>query len=305
MNILVLTPDGVGSTILQRLLTMLLYLEGQKVRNTHELTNGLEIRDGIAIKNFKLAYTQNLQEIIKILQSSSNETMLVSRLAKYHIDQRNDSLHDRNKFYEFLNKFYNKKIMCVRDNVFEYALSWSIRQRSGVLNVYDQADRQKVNEISEVDENFFLKKCQEYVDYEKWVENFFPDVNVLSYESMLRDADAVLENITEYKNIFYNNFQISLSDIIKAEYNFLKNKNKSLDLEQARGLAKYKLKSIEMLKNKIIIDIPQKNTTLTDKKRQIKNFDRCLDKFYEFARNHNRIDQSKATYDFWNKKHIC
>ena len=41
MNILILTPDGVGSTILQRLLTMTLYLEKIKVVNTHELTNGL------------------------------------------------------------------------------------------------------------------------------------------------------------------------------------------------------------------------------------------------------------------------
>ena len=47
MNYLILTPDGVGSTILQRLLTMALYLENYTVQNTHELTNGIELDNGI------------------------------------------------------------------------------------------------------------------------------------------------------------------------------------------------------------------------------------------------------------------
>ena len=50
---------------------------------------------------------------------------------------------------------------------------------------------------------------------------------------------------------------------------------------------------------------PIKNTTLQDKKNQIRNFDRCLHKFYSFAKNHNWIDQYNAIYDFWNKKHLC
>ena len=51
--------------------------------------------------------------------------------------------------------------------------------------------------------------------------------------------------------------------------------------------------------------MPLKNTTLLDKQKQIKNFDNCLQQFYMFAKNHNWIDQSIATYDFWNKKNIC
>jgi len=60
-----------------------------------------------------------------------------------------------------------------------------------------------------------------------------------------------------------------------------------------------------MVDSKIISSIPWKNTTLADKKKQIKNFDKCLDKFYKFSKNHNWIDQSKATYDFWNEEQIC
>ena len=63
--------------------------------------------------------------------------------------------------------------------------------------------------------------------------------------------------------------------------------------------------SNEMINNNVIFDIPFKNSTLSDKKNQIKNFNTCLDKFYVFAKNHNWIDQSTATYDFWNEQHIC
>jgi len=58
MNYLILTPDGVGSTILQRLVTMALYLEKVPVMNTHELTNGLILKNGVAIKNFQNCLTK-------------------------------------------------------------------------------------------------------------------------------------------------------------------------------------------------------------------------------------------------------
>ena len=64
MNFLILTPDGVGSTILQRLVTMALYLEKQPVMNTHELTNGLTLKDGLATKDFTLKYTQSFNKLV-------------------------------------------------------------------------------------------------------------------------------------------------------------------------------------------------------------------------------------------------
>ena len=70
MNYLILTPDGVGSTILQRILTMNLYLENVKVKNTHELLNGLSIVDGVAEKKWDPNYGQSLQEIKKIFPGS-------------------------------------------------------------------------------------------------------------------------------------------------------------------------------------------------------------------------------------------
>lgn len=306
MNYLVLTPDGVGSTILQRLITMTLYLEKHNVVNIHELTNGLELKNGIATKNFDLKYTQSLGEITSILCDSQVQTSLVSRLAKYHLDYRKDPANDCQDFYRFLHKHFGKKIMCVRENIFEYAMSWSIRNKSGVLNVYGKEDRTKVSQVSEVDENYFIQKCQHYVKYMEWIEHNFPKVETVSYENIVKDSDAVMQKLTGYRNTFTNKVGLPLSSILSKEYDFLRNNSEnSLSNDESRALVRYRIVCNEMLHKNIIIGAPLKNTTLTDKKKQIKNFNSCLDKFYEFAKNYNWIDQSKATYDFWNEEHVC
>lgn len=310
MNILILTPDGVGSTILQRLITMTLYLEKVSVRNTHELTNGLVLKNYIATKNFDLNYEQTLYQIIDVLKQSSKDIQLVSRVAKYHLDARNDDLSEQETFFSFLNKFYEKKIMCVRENIFEYAMSWSIRHKSNVLNVYTRQDRENVRKVSEVDEGYFIKKCQDYVNYQFWIEKYFPTVEKISYEKIITDSDATIENLTGYTDTFKHAFGAPLSSILKWEYDLSsslvpkKNINK-LSRNEQKALLNYKQTSFSMTEQGIIINHPIKNTTLEDKMKQIKNFDKCLEKFHYFAKNHNWIDQSIATYDFWNKKYIC
>ena len=275
MNYLILTPDGVGSTILQRLLTMAFYLEKHPVQNTHELTNGIELKEGIAIKNFKLKYSQSLGEIANILQEQE-QTTLISRLAKYHLDNRKDPATDCQNFYKFLNTHFEKKIMCVRENIFEYAMSWSIRNGSGLNNLYDKEDRDIVSQVTEVDEDYFLMKCQQYVKYIEWVENNFPEVEKVSYESMVKDSDAVMQKLTGYANTFTDKIGLPLSSLLANEYNFLKNKSDSnLSKEDLKALVRYKQTCTDMLNKKIIINVPLKNTTLTDKKNQVKTFDVC------------------------------
>jgi len=306
MNYLVLTPDGVGSTLLQRLITMTLYIENQDVMNTHELTNGIKLSNKIAVKDSNLEYSQNLKEISEILINSQKQTTLVSRLAKYHLDSRKDPNNDCLDFYKFLNKFYEKKIMCVRENIFEYAMSWSIRNQSKILNVYDKKDRSKVDEVSEVDEKYFISKCQEYVQYINWIETYFPDVEKISYENIVKKSDEIIYKITGYQNTFLDKFSIPLSMLLSNEYDFLKNRGKNnLSNNHAKALTRYKILCNKMINQKIILGMPFKNTTLTDKKNQIKNFDTCLKSFYVFAKNHNWIDQSKANYDFWNEEYVC
>ena len=305
MNFLILTPDGVGSTILQRLLTMAFYLEGHPVQNTHELTDGIELKDGIAIKNYSLKYSQSLSEIKNIVQEQS-QTTLVSRLAKYHLDNRKDPVTVCQDFYKFLNAHFDRKIMCVRKNIFEYAMSWSIRNGSGLNNLYDKEDRAIVSKVTEVDEDYFLMKCRQYVKYIEWIEHNFPEVETVSYESMVKESDAVMHQLTGYENTFTDKIGLPLSALLANEYNFLRNKSDSnLSKNELKALVRYKQTCTDMLNKRITINVPLKSTTLTDKKNQVKNFDVCLDKFYKFAKNHNWIDQSTATYDFWNEKDIC
>ena len=305
MNYLILTPDGVGSTILQRLLTMTLHIEGIDVMNTHELTNGLALKNGVVVKDTTVEYTQSLHDIEKMLQNSKPSVTLVSRLAKYHLDARKDQVKDQKTFYEFLNKFYPTKVKCVRKNIFEYAMSWSIRKESGVLNVYHSGDRKKVSAINEVNEQYFLQKCNEYVEYENWIEDNFPNAETVAYEKLLTDSDSVMKNFIGDGQTFKKRFGIDLNTVLKKEYDLQRGNTDALSRQEQKGLVLYKQYGNELNENKIITtSMPMKNTTLLDKKMQIKNFDKCLDSFYTFAKNHNWIDQSNATYDFWNKKHL-
>ena len=63
MKVLILTPDGVGSIILQRINTLALYLDNKGVSNCHELTNGLTVKHQKIYKDFNLGYSQTLGDI--------------------------------------------------------------------------------------------------------------------------------------------------------------------------------------------------------------------------------------------------
>ena len=301
MDFIILTPDGVGSTILQRLITLTYYLENVPVRNTHELTNGIELdSNNVLKKNFELRYSQTLPQIIQTLKNSNNTCKYISRVAKYHLDNRGDAIVEQKKFYEFLNNNFKYKIKCVRKNIFEYALSWSIRNESGMLNVFNRDEKMQVRKVKQVNEDFFLKKCKEYAEYVKWVDTEFPDTIEVAYEDLVLQSDQILADLTGYQNTFTKKFGEKLSTLLKNEYEYV-NFGKCKNVTDYKKLYNYK-STVEKLQEKaVIINHPIKNTTLTEKKNQIANYDNCVDKFKNFARNYNWIDQANINYDFWNK----
>jgi hypothetical protein len=88
MNVLILTPDAVGSTLLQRLLTiyMQFYRYDHPVINLHELTNGLVKyhnttfdQEVLGKKEGQWGYYQSLEQIVDML--SSVDHYKTSRLA--------------------------------------------------------------------------------------------------------------------------------------------------------------------------------------------------------------------------------
>ena len=158
MNVLILTPDTVGSTLLQRITTLALHLNKEDVVNCHELTNGLMVKSNKIYKNFSLNYSQTLDDVSNVLEQSKSS--LVSRLAKYHLDNRKDHVVLQKKFYKFLKNFNDKILVCRRKNIFEYAMASSIKNKSQVLNVYQKKHRVAVREVDAVNPDFFLKNVK-------------------------------------------------------------------------------------------------------------------------------------------------
>lgn len=203
MNVLILTPDRVGSTLLQRLLTIYMLRKdfGRPVINLHELTNGLvkyyhnKLNQEVLGKpgDTDWGYFQSLPEVINLL--SSVDHYKTSRLAHYHLVRRNDNINDQIKFYEYLNKnFYI--IGCRRENLFEHALSWSINSHSKKLNVYSIDEKiETFQDIYHtgitVDRIGFEKHLNNYVEYIRWADTYF---NVQSYF----DYDTHITNIEDY-----------------------------------------------------------------------------------------------------------
>ena len=203
MNVLILTPDRVGSTLLQRLITIYLIQKklDRPVINLHELSNGLEKYYNEVMKQEVLGkpkgtdwgYYQSLPEIIDLL--SSVDHFKTSRLAHYHLVNRKDSVNDQIKFYEYLNKNFFI-ISCRRQNLFEYALSWAINAHSKKLNVYNASE--KIDTFKNIYQNGitvsqigFENYLNNYVSYIEWTDTYF---NVQSYF----DYDKHIDNVEDY-----------------------------------------------------------------------------------------------------------
>ena len=203
MNVLILTPDRVGSTLLQRVLTVYMLRQGfdKPVINLHELTNGLEKYYNNILQQEVLGkprgtewgYYQTLSEIENLLKSVDHYK--TARLARYHIVSRQDTIAEQLKFYDYINKnFY--VISCRRENLFEHAISWGIHSHSKQLNVYSVEEKINVfqniykNKIS-VPKETLLTHLDNYKNYISWADTNF---NIQSYWNY----DIDIKNIEKY-----------------------------------------------------------------------------------------------------------
>ena len=194
MNVLILTPDAVGSTLLQRMLTIYMQFHefDRPVINLHELTNGLakyyspefnrELVGKKTVENW--GYFQSLQQVIELL--SSVDHYKTSRLAHYHIQRRGDTIEQQVPFYNYLNEnFYI--IACRRTNVFEHALSMTLNAVTKKLNVYNPYE--KINSFYEIyqsgvilDSGVFVNRLNAYKRYIHWSEQYFNIGSYFNYE---------------------------------------------------------------------------------------------------------------------------
>ena len=207
MNVLVLTPDAVGSTLLQRLITIYMNFHNydKPVINLHELTNGLikyyhtELNQDLLGKpeHNKWGYYQSLHEIVELLDSADHYK--TSRLAQYHIKNRQDPMSEQIPFYQYLNdNFYI--ISCRRNNVFEHALSWAITKVTKKLNVYS-ADEKIGNFFNlyqhgiTVDPESLIQSLETYKCYLEWCENHFNVASYFYYDQHLQNIESYILNL--------------------------------------------------------------------------------------------------------------
>jgi len=214
MNVLLLTPDAVGSTLLQRLITIYMQFHefGQPVINLHELTNGLEKfyspdfnREILGKPNRvgkEWGYYQSLKEIVEIMASVDHYK--TARLAEYHIKGRQDPVSEQVPFYQYLDDNFFI-IACRRRNLFEHALSWGLNKITKKLNVYNAAE--KINSFYNIYKNqvdldleSFVHSLNRYRSYMAWCDNNFTVGSYFYYEDHIDNPEKYILNLPIFAN---------------------------------------------------------------------------------------------------------
>lgn len=229
MNVLILTPDAVGSTLLQRLLTIYMQFHefDRPVINLHELTNGLEIYFSTdfncpivskrKVKNW--GYHQSLEEIVKLLSSADHYK--TSRLAQYHIKNRQDPIEQQIPFYKYLDENFFV-IACRRRNVFEHALSMSINSITKRLNVYSHQEKIDVfldmySNPVDIDQTVLIRYLEDYRQYLTWSQSHFNIGSYFDYDRSINDIENYILSLPIFKRFnqritWQQKFGISLDD---------------------------------------------------------------------------------------------
>ena len=234
MNVLILTPDAVGSTLLQRTITIYMQFHefDRPTINLHELTNGLSTyyspefnRELIGKKHAKWGYHQSLQEIAELLDTVDHYK--TSRLAHYHIKQRGDSVEQQIPFYKYINEnFYI--IACRRANVFEHGISMTLNKITKKLNVYDAYE--KIDTFYEIyksgvtlDPLAFVMQLNAYKQYIQWSSQHFDVGTYFNYEQDVPRLEQFILDLPIFssqsnKITWQKNFGISFNSWNQMHY---------------------------------------------------------------------------------------
>jgi hypothetical protein len=292
-NYLILTPDGVGSTYLQRALTVFLHSAGLDYWNTHELLNGLGLQERSLCKNWDLEYSQTIPQICGMLETTSNS--LVSRIAQYHINCRQTiNQENYNRLYDTCNEKYARIFYCTRDP-FEYALSWSIRHNTNVLNVYSIKERISVHgeDVKQtVDLGYFNRKLEQYSAYEYWAKDNFNITRAVNYDDNHHNVDSMMQQLTGLDHNVQDRFGISLQDYSTVRYKtsmYMQTKGKKYlcNKDQAAGAIQLKKFIQPLVPNKLPNHIPVKMNTMQDKQQRVINFDDAVEVYNKWTTTTN------------------
>jgi len=306
MNVLILTPDAVGSTLLQRLITIYMQFHhfGRPVINLHELTNGLVKyhnatfdQEVLGKKEGSWGYYQSLAQIVELL--STIDHYKISRLAHYHINSRQDTIEQQIPFYQYLNdNFYI--ISCRRHNLFEHALSWCLNKITKKLNVYSA--NEKINSFFDlyktgldIDPNSLVQTLNAYKHYTKWCNDHFNIASYFYYEEHLPTIEKYILALPIFSQqqqllTWKDNFDIEFNTWNR--YHYATSDIGTLALDQPEKFA-------QLTNNLISGQIEYTPSAKTEKQHEISNFNQAISSSLLNllpATHLEFINQNKTTY---------
>lgn len=233
MNILLLTPDGVGGTLLERTITVLAQLHNfdRPVIDVSHIELGLEkyysndFNSEIlrSTNDSEYAKMQSLPEIRKILESVDHYKII--KLPYYNILSRQDPIEEQVPFYRYLNDNYYI-ICCTRMNIFEHALSWAISKVTNQLNVYSPEEKlQQFNLYKnklEIDPLSVKQSLHSYKQFINWAESNFQIASYYQYEKHMPELEKYVLSLPffaqENQNTWKKTFGIDFKDWNKCHY---------------------------------------------------------------------------------------
>jgi hypothetical protein len=302
MNVLILTPDRVGSTLLQRLLTVYANINETQTPptvNLHELTNGLveyqhpQYGTMLGKKESGWGYHQSLHQISTMIDHAPHD--IVSRLAHYHIKNRKDSQAEQLDFYRYLNEnFYI--VAARRKNLFEHAMSWCIASESKKLNAYTIEEKhqtfEKINRTGiHIQEESIEKYLNQYNEYLDWVDCHFNVNSYFEYERDLPNIENYILNLSVFRDFdtvknWEDKFMISWADWNRMHYllslvpfDYLFSQEEQAFMQQHIELYKQARIHLQDLQDAgiLVSGIPIKLHTLREKAQLITNTPQVLE----------------------------
>jgi hypothetical protein len=280
MNVLILTPDAVGGTLLETTLAMYMQSQNfdQPVISVKDLALGVKTHyqpelDKTILQRLGENEFQSLPDLVNTLSSVDHYT--VAKLTNYIMRRRNDSQKDQNILYNYLNdNFYI--ITCRRDNLFEHALSWGINMVSKTLNVYDHQTKIKnfgymyANGIT-LDPLALVNNLNNYKDYLSWCNTHFKVSSYYCYEKHATDLESYILNLpifsqTQSPRGWNDIYGISFNDWNKCHYQH--SNIGSLALERSNEF------KLLLQQNNIVLEESAKDRNFDDSQTIWNNFSR-------------------------------
>ena len=198
------------------------------------------------------------------------------------------------QLYDACNSKFDKIFYCTRDP-FEYALSWSIRKQTKILNVYSVNERIEVHSKDKkhtISLDYFNRKLEQYSAYEYWAEDNFNITRAVSYDDNHHNIDSMLKELTGLDHNVEDRLGISLQEYSTIRYMtsmYMQTKDKKYvcNREQAAGATQLKKFIQSLVPNKLPNEIPVKMNTMQDKQKRVINFDEAVEVYNKWTTTTN------------------